>query len=221
MSIRDKRYRRGENTLSVIHSRASSFCAPPDSHVPPRAHRGGAGRDAHLGRQEQDRGAREAGKGAARGLPARVDLHDGHHYAGQGDLRVGEGRPQPLPREEGQLQGAELRRDHLDRRGLDQAEGAGAGRHRRVGRAGQRAPTGGGTTKMKTKTLLYAFSLWLAAFGLALAQQNSIESFEVTQVGGKTVVRLTTKEPLRSVPPNFAVANPARIAFDFPKDRKS
>jgi len=69
---------------------------------------------------------------------------------------------------------------------------------------------------MKTKTLLYAFSLWLAGFGLALAQQNSIESFEVTQVGGKTVVRLTTKEPLRSVPPNFAVANPARIAFDFP-----
>jgi type IV pilus assembly protein PilQ len=69
---------------------------------------------------------------------------------------------------------------------------------------------------MKTKTLLYAFVLWLAAFGLALAQSNSIESFEVTQVGGKTVVRVTTKEPLRSVPPNFAVANPARIAFDFP-----
>ena len=69
---------------------------------------------------------------------------------------------------------------------------------------------------MNTKTLLSAFVLWLAAFGLALAQQNSIESFEVTQVGGKTVVRVTTKEPLRSVPPNFAVANPARIAFDFP-----
>jgi type IV pilus assembly protein PilQ len=69
---------------------------------------------------------------------------------------------------------------------------------------------------MKTKTVLYAFALWLAAFGVALAQPNSIESFEVTQVGGKTVVRLTTKEPLRSVPPNFAVANPARIAFDFP-----
>jgi type IV pilus assembly protein PilQ len=60
------------------------------------------------------------------------------------------------------------------------------------------------------------FGLWLAAFGVALAQQNSIESFEVTQAGGKTVVRVTTKEPLRSVPPNFAVANPARIAFDFP-----
>ncbi len=69
---------------------------------------------------------------------------------------------------------------------------------------------------MKTKTLLYVLVLWLAAFGLAMAQSNSIEGFEVTQVGGKTVVRITTKEPLRTVPPNFAVANPARIAFDFP-----
>src|SRR5438477_1421900 len=69
---------------------------------------------------------------------------------------------------------------------------------------------------MKTKTLLYVVLLWLAAFGLAVAQSNSIEGFEVTQIGGKTVVRITTKEPLRTVPPNFAVANPARIAFDFP-----
>jgi type IV pilus assembly protein PilQ len=69
---------------------------------------------------------------------------------------------------------------------------------------------------MKTKTLLYAVALWLGAFGLAAAQSNSIESFEVTQVGAKTVIRVTTKEPLRTVPPNFAVANPARIAFDFP-----
>src|SRR5205823_14242157 len=45
---------------------------------------------------------------------------------------------------------------------------------------------------------------------------NAIEGFEVTQIGGKTVVKITTKEPLRTVPPNFAVANPARIAFDFP-----
>ena len=58
--------------------------------------------------------------------------------------------------------------------------------------------------------------LWLLAAGLALAQTNSIENFEVTQQAGKTVVRIVTKEPLRSVPPNFTVANPARIAFDFP-----
>ena len=70
--------------------------------------------------------------------------------------------------------------------------------------------------KTKIQTLLYAFALWLAACGLAAAQSNSIEGFEVTQVGAKTVVKITTKEPLRTVPANFAVANPARIAFDFP-----
>ena len=70
--------------------------------------------------------------------------------------------------------------------------------------------------KTKIQALLYAFTLWLAACGLAAAQSNAIEGFEVTQVGAKTVVKITTKEPLRTVPPNFAVANPARIAFDFP-----
>jgi len=59
------------------------------------------------------------------------------------------------------------------------------------------------------------FLLWLAGSGAALAQANAIEAFEVAQQGGKTVVRVTTKEPLRSVPPNFTVASPARIAFDF------
>ena len=59
------------------------------------------------------------------------------------------------------------------------------------------------------------FLLWLAGSGAALAQANAIEAFEVTQQAGKTVVRVTTKEPLRSVPPNFSVASPARIAFDF------
>jgi type IV pilus assembly protein PilQ len=57
--------------------------------------------------------------------------------------------------------------------------------------------------------------VWLAGVGAAQAQANALESFEVVQQGGKTVIRVTTKEPLRSVPPNFAVANPARIAFDF------
>jgi hypothetical protein len=48
----------------------------------------------------------------------------------------------------------------------------------------------------------YGFALWLAGVGMALAQ-NSIESFDVTQQGGKVIVRITTKEPLRSVPPTF------------------
>jgi type IV pilus assembly protein PilQ len=67
----------------------------------------------------------------------------------------------------------------------------------------------------KAIRIAYGFVLWLAAVGLAFAQANSIEGFEVVQQAGKTVIRITTKEPLRSVPPNFAVANPARIAFDF------
>jgi type IV pilus assembly protein PilQ len=69
---------------------------------------------------------------------------------------------------------------------------------------------------MKAITALYGFALWLAATGIALAQANSIEAFDVSQQAGKIVVKITTKEPLASVPPNFAVANPARIAIDLP-----
>jgi type IV pilus assembly protein PilQ len=65
-------------------------------------------------------------------------------------------------------------------------------------------------------TILSGVVLWLAGIGLAAAQSNAIEGFEVTEQAGKVVVRITTKEPLRSVPPNFAIATPARIAFDFP-----
>src|ERR1700716_2605014 len=65
-------------------------------------------------------------------------------------------------------------------------------------------------------TALCGLGLWLCAAGAALGQANSIESFDVTQQGGKVVIRITTKEALRSVPPNFAVASPARIPFDFP-----
>ncbi len=68
---------------------------------------------------------------------------------------------------------------------------------------------------MKSKELLYAIALWLAGIGLAAAQ-NSLEAFDVSEQAGKVVVRITTKEPLGAVPPNFAVANPARIALDLP-----
>jgi type IV pilus assembly protein PilQ len=72
---------------------------------------------------------------------------------------------------------------------------------------------------MNTKnaiTLLCGFALWLAGAAPALAQAaNSIEAVDVSEQAGRIVVRVTTKEPLRSVPPNFAIATPARIAFDF------
>jgi type IV pilus assembly protein PilQ len=60
-----------------------------------------------------------------------------------------------------------------------------------------------------------ALVLWLAGLGVALAQANSIEAVDVSQQGGNVVLRITTKDPLRTAPPSFTVANPARIAFDF------
>src|ERR1051326_5112703 len=86
-----------------------------------------------------------------------------------------------------------------------------------MGRARKLAPTVGGKT-MKTKNAIQMFCgalLMLAFAGLASAQ-NSIDGFDVSLQAGKVVVRITTKEPLKSVPPNFAVASPARIALDFP-----
>ena len=68
----------------------------------------------------------------------------------------------------------------------------------------------------KATTLIHALLLWLAGLGLCAAQTNSIDKFQVGQERGRTVVRITTKAPLKSVPPNFSVASPARIAFDFP-----
>src|SRR3954452_7180252 len=86
-----------------------------------------------------------------------------------------------------------------------------------MGGAKQRAAIGG-DKKMK-KVIAIAcgllFGLACAAMARAQAPAHAIEGFEVVQQGGKTIVRITTKEPLRSAPPNFAVANPARIAFDF------
>jgi len=50
----------------------------------------------------------------------------------------------------------------------------------------------------------------------AAAPLNSIKSLNVADDGGTLYVRLTTKAPLKAVPASFTVANPPRIAFDFP-----
>ena len=62
---------------------------------------------------------------------------------------------------------------------------------------------------------LRALIVWFAGCGVALAQANSIEALDVSQQGGKVVLRITTKDPLSTPPPSFTVASPARIAFDF------
>jgi len=46
--------------------------------------------------------------------------------------------------------------------------------------------------------------------------ENRIENLEVAQQGGSVYVKLTLQQPLSAVPASFSVANPARIAFDFP-----
>ena len=66
------------------------------------------------------------------------------------------------------------------------------------------------------RKLCVVLAAGLAWTGVAFAQANSIEAFDVAQQGGNVVVRITTKEPLKSLPPSFTVANPARIVFDFP-----
>ncbi|MEX2199047.1 MAG: AMIN domain-containing protein [Burkholderiales bacterium] len=70
-------------------------------------------------------------------------------------------------------------------------------------------------TPQIVRGVLRALVLWLAGSGMALAQANSIEAVDVSQQGGKIVLRITTKSPLNALPPSFTVANPARIAFDF------
>ena len=60
--------------------------------------------------------------------------------------------------------------------------------------------------------------LALATFALAAAAQgNSIESVAVNQLGSNVVVRINLKSALTEAPASFSIANPARIALDFPK----
>ena len=59
------------------------------------------------------------------------------------------------------------------------------------------------------------FPLGMLLASLAMAQQNSIENFEVTQAGGQVLVRVSMKDPIASAPGSFTIASPARIAFDF------
>jgi type IV pilus assembly protein PilQ len=79
---------------------------------------------------------------------------------------------------------------------------------------------------MNTKhSALGFFGAWgaiLAVFALvvpnlARAQENAIETIEVSpQQAGRTTVRVTLKAPPAAPPAGFSIANPPRIAFDFP-----
>ena len=81
--------------------------------------------------------------------------------------------------------------------------------------------------KRKTTYALCA-ALWIPALVTtpAFAQMNSqiqaqqsdnrIDKLEIAQQNGKMYLRIQMQTPLSSVPANFSIANPARIAIDFP-----
>jgi len=51
--------------------------------------------------------------------------------------------------------------------------------------------------------------------GLALAQENAIESVSANQQGSNVIVKVTLKNPVSKPPMGFTITNPARIALDF------
>jgi len=74
-------------------------------------------------------------------------------------------------------------------------------------------------------SLYRRFSATLLAFGLAcvatLAQaadeaSNSIEALNVARQGSSVILKVTLKKPLAGTLGSFSVANPARVAIDFP-----
>jgi type IV pilus assembly protein PilQ len=61
------------------------------------------------------------------------------------------------------------------------------------------------------------FALVAGVSAHAQDARNALESVSTTvQQGGKILIRANFKQPLTAVPANFAVTNPARIAFDLP-----
>jgi type IV pilus assembly protein PilQ len=67
--------------------------------------------------------------------------------------------------------------------------------------------------------MLLAILLVVTAKAWAATQPspaNSIEGMNVSQHGGEVMLKLTLKQALKNAPASFSVANPARIAFDFP-----
>lgn len=55
-----------------------------------------------------------------------------------------------------------------------------------------------------------------ASASAAQPASNAIDNLQVSQQTGSVIVKLTLKQPLANPPASFSVANPARIALDFP-----
>ncbi len=67
-----------------------------------------------------------------------------------------------------------------------------------------------------TVAFAYALvSLFLCSVATAQTSGNAIQKVQVSQQAGQIVIQVDMAQPLAAVPPNFSVASPARIAFDF------
>ena len=64
--------------------------------------------------------------------------------------------------------------------------------------------------------LLCSLGVFAFAITSASAQENSIESVTASESGSNVVVRIEMKATPKNPPASFAVANPARVALDFP-----
>ena len=64
--------------------------------------------------------------------------------------------------------------------------------------------------------IVLAVFLALPAANAQEARSNSLESMNVVQQGGVLSVKLTFKDALAAIPAGFSVAQPARVALDFP-----
>ena len=71
------------------------------------------------------------------------------------------------------------------------------------------------TKMLRIAAMLFVLLAGLAAVGTARAQ-NAIVGLETVVDQGRVSLRVRMRDPLTAVPPNFTIAQPARIAFDFP-----
>ncbi|MBL8470723.1 MAG: type IV pilus secretin PilQ [Rhodocyclaceae bacterium] len=61
-----------------------------------------------------------------------------------------------------------------------------------------------------------ALVCFLCGFAQAEDAANRIESVDVARVGGQVLVKVGLAQPPSGLPSSFSIANPARVAFDFP-----
>ena len=69
---------------------------------------------------------------------------------------------------------------------------------------------------LKALVAFWVLSLTFPSWAQAGEALNTIEAISADKQNGSVVLKVDFKEPLGAVPASFSIANPARVAFDFP-----